>query len=639
MFTAVLRCGWPAALAAAVACAVVQPPASSAAVRGDDYVAVADRLALSLDGLWNEREQRYDPGNGAVSEVNADLLLVHSVAALRGLDGPSRADARARAIVVFLTGPQIWRATPPSDPAVRGPGWRSAPGGARHPVFDAEVAEGLACAYTARTVLGLAPASSDRIREQIALVARGPDYAWPALRLNQFNWATTLFAADAEVNGQTAALASGLGHHLERFLSQASRNLGPGLHFYYLPGLGLRAHSNLDSPEYADIVLGFSRHYGEAREAGMPAPPRLALLRDWVRRVLAGYWTHAGYLNWDTGLGFYRWHQRKKVPLAQAALLGIAAMPELQPGPEWGAWAKWLLDRGFETYVARVERDGRIPCALAYGVHTVPQAASNAYLAAARYAANAMRALQAGLDRAPSAATPALYSYDPDTGRLAITTPSYNTAIVPVNHGAFPYGGLDIARLFDADQEVAANIGGLGTAAFGLTVRSGSRTLIRTQYGARAYGASPLRLDGLRAARVHAGPFTVLRAHGSVLAHGLRATSAYRFTPGFIDARWSVSGRGGTASVTFPSWGRQASATALLCDGRTVRLGRAPVTGVRALRIRSARSGYTVTRLRDAVARLIPVAPQSSEPQPGQSVEIELGPAPASLAARITVAA
>ena len=38
--------------------------------------------------------------------------------------------------------------------------------------------------------------------------------------------------------------------------------------------------------------------------------------------MIAGYWTHGGYLNWDTGLGFRRWHQAKKVPLAAQALLG-----------------------------------------------------------------------------------------------------------------------------------------------------------------------------------------------------------------------------------------------------------------------------------------------------------------------------
>ena len=49
---------------------------------------------------------------------------------------------------------------------------------------------------------------------------------------------------------------------------------------------------------------------------------------------------------------------------------------------------------------------------------------------------------------------PPLYAFDPDIGRLAVTTPKYNTAIVAVNQKAFPYGGLDLARLFDGEQEV-----------------------------------------------------------------------------------------------------------------------------------------------------------------------------------------
>ena len=196
----------------------------------------------------------------------------------------------------------------------------------------------------------------------------------------------------------------------------------------------------------------------------MPAPRQLGLLRDWVRRVISGYWTHAGALNWDTGLGFHRWQQSKKVALAQGALLGVATAPELQPDPRWGEWAKWLLDR-LVHYAAQTERADRIPDALAYGVHVVPQSRGNAYLAAARHAPNAMRALQAGLGRARAAAPPALYAFDPDTGRLAVTTPRYSTAIVAVNHRAFPYGGVDLARLLGADGQVIGTLGGTGTGA------------------------------------------------------------------------------------------------------------------------------------------------------------------------------
>jgi hypothetical protein len=479
--------------------------------------------------------------------------------------------------------------------------------------------------------------------------------------MNQLNWYATVFAADATVNGTHATLADTLSRHLARFTAEASShgdvpgNFGPGLRFHYQPARWPHAKMNFDSPEYANIVLGFSRSYGQARAAGMPRPQQLGLLREWVRRVLSGYWTHAGYLNWDTGLGFSRWHQRKKVGLAQGALIGIASERELQPSPRWGAWAKWMLDRGLRNYVALTDRLGALPAGLAYGVDVIPQGRPLANLAAARQSANAMRALQAGLGAKPASEPPALYSFDPDTGRLAVTTPAYNTAIVAINHGAQPYGGLDLARLYDGRQEVAANIGGVNADAFGLRVRSASgRTLLRTQYGARQRepGVAPLELiraprgvgasASTRELRAYAGPFTDLRMRGSVAAGALRATSEYRFTPRAIEGRWTVSGRGGAAGVTFPSWGRRARIVARLRDGRSVTISARPLALalIRSLHVHSARSGYRIVPLaasRPGSVRLIPTRAQSSAPDPGPTLEVQLGAAPARFAARIVV--
>jgi hypothetical protein len=460
--------------------------------------------------------------------------------------------------------------------------------------------------------------------------------------MNQLNWHATVFAADATVNGRGRELAGNLGRQLARFTARRS-NFGAGLRFQYQPARWPHAKMNFDSPEYANIVLGFARVYGQARAAGMARPARLPLLRDWVRRVLSGYWTHAGYLNWDTGLGFSRWHQRKKVALAHGALIGIAAEPELQPSPRWGAWAKWMLDRGLRDYVERAEREDRLLPGLAYGVDEIPQGPGTVTLTAARYAANALRAVALGLGRKPASAPPALYAFDPDTGRLAVTTPAYNTAIVPVNHGSMPYGGLDIARLFDARQEVAANIGGTGANAFGLAVTRGRRTLLRTQYGARARGAVPVTLAGaprFRPLRAYAGPFTDLRVRGAVRAGRLTATVGYRFTPRAIEGRWSVRGGAGTARVTFPTWGRAAGVVAELRDGRRILLGhrRFPLAQVRALHVRSAASGYRLVPRGGTTVRLLRVPPQPSQPDPGPTLEILIGAVPASFSATIAVA-
>jgi hypothetical protein len=655
-----------AVLAATLVCAVAvsaqmrasgqaERVAQSAPAGGLDdagYLALADRLQRRLQPLWNARLGRYEPGPGATdTEVNGDLLLVHSVAAQQGHDGPARADARARSIARFLVSPAVWTERPPlgADPQVTGPGWVATPGKPnRHMVFDVEAIDGLVHAYLARDAIGLDARTVARIRDEIHQVATSEDWRWPALRLNQINWYAAVFAADAIVNGERHALADGLGRHLASFLAgvapQGAKagNLGPGLRFHYLPARGLRTRSNVDSAEYANIVLSFSRYYGLARRSGMREPAQLGLLRDWVRRVLAGYWTHSGYLNWDTGLGFSRWHQRKKVALSQLALIGVASERELQPGAEWGAWAKWMLDRGLTEYVALVEREGRIPAGAAYGVDTVPQSHANAYLAAARFEANTMRALEAGLGRRHASRPPALYSFDPDTGRLAVTTPAYNTAIVAVNQHAIPYGGLDIARLFDSHQDVAANVGGSGTASFGLLARARGHVVLATQYGDREFeaGVTPLRLtraprgvgvggsDHTR--RAYAAPFEDLRVSGAVRGPGMRASASYRFTPRWIDVRWTLRSANAVDPVaTFPSWGRGAHVVVVLRDGRTSPLGVTPVRLARIaeLHVFSERSGYRVrplSRPAGASVRLVAVRPQAADPNPGPTVEVGL---------------
>jgi hypothetical protein len=622
----------------AAACSLIVPciPAGAPTAPLDDagYFAVADRLTARLP--WDGSAQRYAGDGATTTLINAEALYVHATAALAGHRGPARSDIRARVIVRLITSREVFHE------GVH-PSWRAAPGrpGA-HPVFDVGTVEALAAAYGARRQLGLEAPLVARIRHQIARVARSPDWRWPALRLNQFNWNATMLAADAAVNGRGARLADGLERHIARFA--AGPTLGPGLRFNYVPGRWPDADLNFDSPEYANIVLGFARSYGQARAAGMARPASLPVLRAWVRRVIAGYWTHSGYLNWDTGLGFERWHQRKKSALAQGALIGVASEPELQPSARYGAWAKWLLDEGLVSYLELTDRTGQIPPALAYGVDVVPQHRGNAYLAAARYAGNAMRALRVGLGRVRASEPPALYAYDPDTGRVAITTPTYNTAIVAVNHGAFPYGGLDIARLFDARQEVAGSVAGMNRAAFGLAVRVGRRTVLRTQYGRRGWrpGLAPLRVAGVKASatavRPYAGTFTDLRVHGSVAGGGFTGTSAYRFTPRSINARWTVAGTRGSAVVTFPSWGHGAHIDAVLRDGHVIRLRRTlPLARVRSLRVVSERSGYTITPHGGLRVRLVHPAPQTANPDPGPSVEIALGAAPATFAARLTV--
>jgi hypothetical protein len=631
------------------------------------YLRFADHVERLLDGRWSERHGRYRPGRDLTETmVNGNLLLVHAVAAQRGHTGPARNDRRARSIVRWLVDSPIWtERVRKANKQAHVPGWVAETGGwQQHLVIDAEVVDGLTHAFRARRALTLPERSVRLLRDRIGRLAASRYWRWPTIRLNQFNWHLLVFAGDATVNGRRATLARGAAAHLERFTrgvgpkGHAAGNLGPGLRFHYLPHERAGHPMNVDSAEYANIVLGFSRFYEQARSAGMPRPRRLRLLREWVRRAVAGYWTHGGYANWDTGHGFERLHQMKKLGLMQQALIGIAATEELQPSRAWGAWTKWLLDRSLAWYDAEAAAAGRLPDPIAFGVNAVPLTDADAALAATRIAANAARAVAAGLGRARAVRPPALYAYDPDTGRLAVTTPAYSTAIVAVNQGAFPYGGIDLARLLDGRGRVAATIGGQAPVAFGVAVRdAGDRIVLASQRGRAHPGraVSPLRLtrapEGVGAhpqaapVRAYAGPFTDLVATGSTGAAGMTATSRYRFTPRAIEGRWSLVGTppaGARVDVLFPSTGAGASVVAQLRDGETVRLGSEAIALSRIdhVDVRSARGGYRVTPLErpaGSAVRLEPTRPQPSAPTPGPTTAVALPyDGGATFAARIT---
>ena len=655
----------------AMAVALTAAPTATAASFDDAaYWGFADRMQLRLDDTWDEKAGHYRPGGGGTDlSVNAELLLTHSVAALQDHDGASRQDARARAIAKRLLSAPAFRETPiRSSRHGHAPGWgNTLKGGAeQHLVYDAGVMDALAHAYRARKQLDLPDETVEMLRDRVKRVAAGSYWRWPALKLNQFSWHILVFAADATVNGNDRALAQGTKAHLGKFLSQSNRNLGPGLRFKYLPHEHENHPMNVDSAEYANIVLSFSRFYEQARKAGMAAPggSRLRLLRSWVRRALTGYWTHSGYMNWDSGLGFERWHQAKKFGLVQQALIGVASARDLQPSAAYGRWAKSMLDSGFELYDRWAERspDGLAP-AVAFDVDVVPQSLGSARLGASRMQANAARAVAAGLGSMRGEDPPAMYSFDPDIGRLAITTPKYNTAIIAVNQRAFPYGGVEMARLFDAGQEIAGGIGGTPPASFGVWIRDVSgRRLLGSQVGRAAVsrGSTPLRLirapKGVSArassgvGSAYAGTFKDLRATGTTSGGGFRVTTTHRFTPGFVDTRWRLEGgaRRATADVLFPSTGKGAQVTAVLKDGRRVRVGstRIALSRIARFEVRSAHSGYTVTPLRrpeGATAHVVKPSRQKSAPNPGPTLGIQVSRAArvraTTFAARIRVTA
>ena len=631
--------------------------AASGAAR-ETYFAYCDAWMALLEAGFSQQRGYYGVGD---TMSNANMLVVHATTAHFGHDGAARRDDRARSIAAALCAAPPWRApraaTHDRDQG-HDNGWQSLFNGTgyQHVVVDTAIVRGLAAAYHARDELALPDATVLAIRDRIRRCAYGTFYEYPQLRLNQINWPVEIYAHAAAVLGEPHLLQHDTRLQLGRFADHLTKTApgdkvpytGPGYHFHYLPQNRATSPANVDSAEYANLVCGTIAYYEIARRAGMQelTSAQVARMQAWVERVLCGYWTHAGYVNWDSGLGFDRWHQAKKFPLCQEGLLGIASAPRFQRSPQYGAWAKHLFDRGLQWYDEQVARSRGLPPGSFFGVPS-SNSSNDPHLTVARMMGNACRAVILGLDNVKGAEPPPLYAFDPDVGRLAITTPTYNTAIVAVNQRAFPYGGMDPARLFDGRQQVVANVGGTGDACFGIVVRdhrSGRTTASQRGRPRGSLAHPPLRLR--RAPRgtsahpvaypkhAYAGPFGEIEAVGTTNGHTAMIVSRHRFRSAHIESTWHIRPRPGargehTIRAQFPSWGAWATVTAVLHDGTSHLLGNTPI----ALRriawfyIAGEDGGYVLvlrSRGLPGKARLLHPRRQPSQPNPGPTLALEL---------------
>jgi hypothetical protein len=312
-------------------------------------------------------------------------------------------------------------------------------------------------------------------------------------------------------------------------------------------------------------------------------------------------------------------------------LLTIAAATEFAARPEHPAWAKALFDRGLRLYARWADEAGS---ALAPQLpFDMVSSHRDHDLYASRMAANAVRAIRLGLGAAPSIDPPAFYAYDRELQRLAVSTPSYSTAIVPRTHDAFQYGGIELARLLGPRGTVAATTGGVPPASFGVLVRDAADRVVLSSQPGRPRGAS-LRLER---GRVGSGSFRELTAVGTMRAGRLRVTSAYTFRPRTIDVAWEVRCAGGCprhdVDVIFPTWGETATVTAFARD-RAVTLSAPgelplPLDGVGRIELgASPAAGYSITDVEagpDTLLRpLRAPAPQRTVPHPGPALAVRL---------------
>jgi hypothetical protein len=638
--------------------------------RRSDYWRFADWLQPYFDSLWFADKRLYGSGNSSIGRIyhNSLLLTTHAIAALMRHDGETRNDERARILAQRLCESPPWsELSAPShpDPQFHNPGWVESLGtldAAMDKSIDPKVAEALTYAWQARDVLELPQETVDLIADRIHRCARGPFFRYPSVRLNQINWNCDLYALNATVTGDTELLTNDYRAQVERFcdgirrplVRNGSPNLGPGYRFHYLPQAIPSHPYNLDSAEYANETCHFIIHYEHALRVGMApiSADHLALLRAWIEHIIYGYWTHGGYLNWDTGYGFKRWHAGRTWALAQQGLLAIATSPRFHNVAGLGPWAKYMFDRGlqlFERLSATAPDDLGIAPANLYDIDVDRLGLSIREMFAARMQANAARAIGLGLDGLAAAKPPPLYSFDGDIGRLAVTTPTYNTAILAVNQHAVPYGGIELARLFDSDQRVVSNVGGRRLATFGVLVRDTSaREVLFSQHGRDrlplrppleilASPRGPVRFAKPYPRRPYGGAFETVIARGRSQSSAASVETVHRFKPAHIETRWKVQPKRRrkrlTVDVLFPSWGHHARVEAVLFNGARVTLaqpgapdGSVAMRDVAYFYLAGEDTGYVVVPkgpVRGSAHVLRPKR-QSSAPRPGPTLAIQL---------------
>ena len=182
------------------------------------------------------------------------------------------------------------------------------------------------------------------------------------MRLNQINWHAELYAYDWLVNDDPTLLRNDYRQHVHAFtqgfkrpqIAGGATNVGPSYRFIYQSNTDPQYSRNLDSRRVrehdAALRLLVRPRAPERRAWRRCSGEDLRLLRGWVQRDLYGYWTHAGFMNWDTGWSYERWMKGKAWAYGQQGLLAIATSPQFQTRTREARWAKYLFDRGLRLY-------------------------------------------------------------------------------------------------------------------------------------------------------------------------------------------------------------------------------------------------------------------------------------------------
>ena len=403
--------------------------------------------------------------------LNANILLTHSAAALAGHTGPARRDDRARgARSAELTNGSAWVDKAPGSGAARShaPGWRDGlrGGGIQHLVVDTEIAWALPFAWRAREAIGLDQAAADRIADLHHQHDRGRVLALAGAAAEPGQ----LVRADVRrrpptVGGPSTSCHAQLQRQLRRFVDGARRADGAARRSptsaratasttcRRLAGAPqvqprqrrVREHrlSASWSPTRQARDAGHARRWTRTRRERDPAPGSSACWRATGRTP--------GYLNWDTGLGFKRWHQGKKLGLCAGRRCSGSRSPRSSPAPRSRRVGQaHARPRASSSSTAGPSATAACRRRNAFAVPSIDANEGSQVLAAARVQANAAQAALYGLGQHGRRAsrrrcTPTTPTSAGSRSPRPPTTPRSSRSTGARSRTA----GIELARLFD----------------------------------------------------------------------------------------------------------------------------------------------------------------------------------------------
>jgi hypothetical protein len=631
--------GWVrGALVGLVALALFAPCASARNFTNDDYWQFADAEAAAVEPFWNSSLHLYGTKQtGIDAKFNSAMLMLFSGAAIANRQSPSRADARAVAIAdaftkypAFLT---VGDKLGVKDPQAHLPGWHATMSDDanknQHIAVDAQVARALAVAWLAGPVMGMSTELRARIAKCIKEVADSTFFY--GRRLNQVNWPADLYASAVATGADKSFLTIKyrrqliwLARHAKPTKSGRSGNFTGAFGLRYDPLQSTAFPLNVvTSTEYGNIVASAFTHLPQARLVGMqPLPKDVAVtLGRFQLHELLGDWTSSGYPNWDSGFGLNRTFLNRYWAHAQGTLIPFAKGTGLELYPQEAAWAKSVLDNGFELYARWSEGTGLLPVRPFGLAGQASRDSADPALDAARMGANAALAVLEGLGRKPGIPMPAVFTRDKDVDRLAISTPVYSTAVVRRSNAG--YGGIEPARLLGPSSQVLGTLGGKGEDAFGLRVLGGGHTILDTQPGTTV---GVRALSGIGGGDSVAGTFSSLGMTASGSAPKVKVGVRDVFTRDRIVITHEISNHkpGRIIELTFPAprgadWSRVVGAA----HQPVPRSG--PLSSSASFVMRGRDGGYDLVlrRLPSGTSyKLVQALAQQTDPKPGVTLVV-----------------